>query len=68
MEIPKTQYYKTPDYSRPRRPMPKIVSDCLKSLGLDRKQRETAKDQADRCKAYLRETGLMTTLPEHIQA
>ena len=63
MEIPKTEY-KEPVYQAPRRAMPKAISDRLKKLGLDRKPGETARDQALRCKAYLKSEGLFESLPD----
>lgn len=54
-------------FDSPRRTMPKCIADRIKKLGLDRREGETAHQQALRCKAYLRETGLMATLPTHLR-
>ncbi len=54
-------------FESPNRIMPKVLITRLSDLGLNRKQGENAKQQALRCKTYLREAGLMKTLPQHLQ-
>lgn len=58
MEIKKPAH-ETQKYHKYSRPMSKMLHDRLVKLGLNRKEGETPKQQALRCKAWLRKNSSM---------